>query len=200
MSMITIDTDEVLLDRAIKLEYEPYSLVPEDDPILKQEAALFRFDEDINAQELSIRLIETLRKHRAYGLAAPQCGIPYKVFVMGFGEEYITMFNPEIIYTSEKTVHLEEGCLSFPFMILSITRPKEIKVKFSNESGEIQEMFLDGISARVAQHEIDHLNGITFNTLAKPLALKSGLKKREKYVKRFAINTAIKQTIGQRAS
>lgn len=198
--MITIDTNEVLYNKTVGMKFEPYSLVSEDDPILKQKAIPFDSDANINAKELSDRLIETLKQNRAYGLAAPQCGIPYKVFVMGTGEDYIAMFNPEIIYTSKETVHLEEGCLSFPFMILSITRPKEIKVRFHDMTGEIQEMFLDGISARIAQHEIDHLNGITFNTLAKPLALKSGLKKREKYVKRFAINTAIKQRIGKSTS
>lgn len=182
-NMITIDTE---ID--LKPSYKPYELVPEEDPILKKLIPKFDFDSGIDTEELSGRLKQTLIESRAYGVAAPQCGLEYRVFCMGAEGNFITMFNPSIIYTSDETVHLEEGCLSFPFLILSITRPRNIKVSYQDEKGNSKEISLTDISARVAQHEIDHLNGRTFQTVAKPLALKTALKRREKLKMRFIRN------------
>jgi len=181
--MITINTSQ---PTAIKVVYDPYELVGEDNPILKQKTEIFDFSSGIDAKELSKRLVQTLKNHRAYGLAANQCGLPYRVFVMGAEEEYITLFNPEIVAVSEETIHLEEGCVSYPFMFLSITRPKIVKVRFQDENGGFNEVQYDGISARVVLHETDHLNGITFLDRAKPLALKTAKKSREKKIKQFA--------------
>ena len=71
-------------------------------------------------------------------------------------------------------------------MFLSITRPKSVRVRYQNKKGETEESTFDGISARVVQHELDHLNGVTFDTVAKPLALKLARKSREKKIKQFA--------------
>lgn len=182
--IITIDTNQTATKVVVK--YEPYKLVEEKNPILKKKVSEFDFNSGIDALELSNRLTETLKTHRAYGIAAPQCGLPHRVFVIGAENEYITMFNPEILNVSEETVPLDEGCLSFPFMILKVVRPKSLTVRFKNEKGEEKQLTLSGISARIVQHEYDHLNGITFDTVAKPLALKMGLKKREKQIKQFA--------------
>ena len=57
---------------------------------------------------------------------------------------------------------MKEGCLSFPFLFLSITRPKWVNVKYTDENGEIVEEYLHGMSARVFQHEYDHMEGIDF--------------------------------------
>lgn len=181
---ITINTNETATRVVVK--YEPYTLVEEKDPILKQKAVDFDFSSDIDPVELSNRLTETLKTHRAYGIAAPQCGLPHRVFVIGAEDEYITMFNPKITSVSEETVPLDEGCLSFPFMILKVVRPKSLTVNFQNEKGEEKVLTLSGLSARIVLHEYDHLNGITFDKVAKPLALKMGLKKREKQIKQFA--------------
>lgn len=186
MSTSEIITINTALPTAEKIVYERYELVGEDDPILKKKTEKFDFSSGIDTKQLTGRLIETLKINRAFGLAAPQCGLPYRVFVMGAGDNYFAMYNPEIIHTSEEKVHLEEGCLSFPFLFLSITRPKNLIVKFQNEVGEYVNLELDGISARVVLHELDHLNGITFDTIAKPLALKMAKRGREKKIKNFA--------------
>lgn len=180
--LIVIDTGETIE----KVEYEPYKeLVSEKDPILSKKSNRFLFDGKIDPVEISERLKETLKENKAYGVAAPQCGLDLSVICIGVNDFYLTMFNPEIIYKSDDTCHMVEGCLSFPFLLLNITRSKDIKVKFDNETGEPKELMLSGISARVVQHEVDHVNGITFDTLAKPLAMKNGLKKRDKYIKKF---------------
>lgn len=185
--MLTIDTQEAAKTATrIKTVYEPYKLVSEDDKVLYEATREYKFDGSINSSELAARLKETLKTHRAFGLAAPQCGLPYRVFVFGAEEEYIVAFNPKIIKSSIETLHIEEGCLSFPFLTLSITRPKEITVQYQNEFGEVIEKEFSGITARIFLHEFDHLNGVTFNKVAKPMSLKMGLKRREKQIKQFA--------------
>lgn len=181
---VTIDTGNPEITKIRK--YEPYKLVSEEDECLYKKTEVFQFDGNFDPVELSERLIETIKLHRAYGLAAPQCGLNFRVFVMGAEDEYLTIFNPEILSSSEELLHMEEGCLSFPFLVLSISRPKEINVKYQDENGVYITKTFAGISARIFQHEMDHLNGITFNKVAKPLALKMSLKKREKQIKRFA--------------
>ena len=180
--MISINTAQ---PTAIKVVYDTYNLVGEEDPVLRKKVEPFDFSSN-DAKEIAGRLKQTLKTHRAFGLAANQCGLPHRVFVMGAEEQFVALFNPEIVSTSEETVHLEEGCLSFPFLFLNITRPKTVRVKFQDEDGNHQEVQYDGLSARVVQHEIDHLNGVTFNEKAKPLALKTAKKSREKRIKQFA--------------
>lgn len=182
--IITFDTQQLVAD-SNKEVFEPYKLVGEEDPILKQISEKFDFKND-DAKEIAGRLTETIKVHRALGLAAPQCGISKRVIVIGAEGEYTVMFNPEITEKSKETVVFNEGCLSFPFMLLSIVRPKEIFVKFQDVEGEEKSFTLHGISSRIVQHECDHLNGITFDMVAKPLSLKMGLKKREKQIKNFA--------------
>jgi peptide deformylase len=188
--MITINTS---LPTAEKIVYERFELVAEDNPVLKQKTPKFDFSSGIDTKELTGRLIETLKVNRAFGLAAPQCGLPHRVLVMGAGDNYFAMYNPELVEVSEEKVHLEEGCLSFPFLFLSITRPKSLVVKFQNEVGDYVNLKLDGISARVVLHELDHLNGVTFDMVAKPLALKMAKRGREKKIKSFA-----KELVGSR--
>lgn len=178
--MITIDTEQGIFTT---IKYEPYELVSENDPILKRKMPLF--NNEMDRKELSNRLIETLKKFGGLGLSANQCGLEYNVFVMGFGKEFITLFNPKIIFSSDEKCHMAEGCLSFPFLMLTITRPSVIRISAEDENGNQREFAFDGITARIAQHEIDHLQGITFDTIAKPLALKTAQKKREKNLKRY---------------
>jgi peptide deformylase len=188
--IITFDTEKLSGTKF----YPPYDLVPETFPILKQKALPFDFDKE-DAEEISKRLQATLLKTKAFGVAAPQCNIPYRVFCMGAENEYFTLFNPEIISVSDETNVLEEGCLSFVGLVLNIVRPREITIKYQNENREEIILTLSGLSARIAYHEIDHLEGITFDTRAKPLALKQGQKKREKQMKRYARSIAIQRKI-----
>lgn len=188
--IVTFDTEVMSGTK----EYEPYNFIPETDPLLKTPAAIFDFNVG-NAVELSGRLKATLIKSKALGVAAPQCGIHTKVFCMGAEGNYLTLFNPEIVSKSKETTIMEEGCLTFPFLVLSILRSNSIKIKFQDENSNWDEMILDGLSARIAQHEYDHLIGITFDSLAKPLALKMGTKRREKNIKRYAKQYALQRKI-----
>jgi peptide deformylase len=191
--IITIDTSN---PTTMKVDSgEILSLVPETDPILKTPTVEFSFETEglEKASKLSRDLIKTISTHKAFGLAANQCGIPYSVICIGYADTYITLFNPKLVSTSNESVMMQEGCLSFPFLVLGLKRSKSITIEYQDFEGVKHTSNLDGISARVFLHELDHLNGITFDTLAKPLALNSGFKKREKYMKRYARNLIAQQ-------
>ena len=160
-----------------------FNLVPETDSILKEVMPEFDFNnKETTAIGLASALVETCKKHKGYGLSANQCGFKYRVFVMGHGEEYVAFFNPKIIDTRGE-VHMAEGCLSFPFLGLHITRPAEIDVEYQDYNGVVRYQTFTGISARCFQHELDHLNGIVYTEKVKPMALQTGIKKRNKLMK-----------------
>ena len=162
---------------------ETFDLVPETDPILKQVLPEFDFDTaPINTTDFASSMVETCKKYNGYGLSANQCGFPYRMFVMGAGEEYVAFFNPVLMKT-EGEVHMKEACLSFPGLSLNITRPEWIWVKYQDYTGEWKEAHYVGMSARCWLHELDHMDGIVYTTRSKPLALQSGLKKRTKVYK-----------------
>ena len=79
------------------------------------------------------------------------------------------IINPEIIEESQEIVELEEGCLSIPGIYKRVKRPEKVKVKYLNENGKEIIEELDGIWARVFQHELDHLNGVLFIDKLSPL-------------------------------
>ena len=177
---ILIDTDTGIQTLE---NIETFDLVPETDPILKQVLPEFDFDTaPINTTDFASSMVETCKKYNGYGLSANQCGFPYRMFVMGAGEEYVAFFNPVLMKT-ENEVHMKEACLSFPGLSLSITRPEKIWVKYQDYTGEWKEAHYVGMSARCWLHELDHMNGIVYTTQSKPLALQSGLKKRAKIQK-----------------
>jgi len=162
---------------------EIFDLVPETDPILRQVLPEFDFDNaPINAADFASSMVETCIKNNGYGLSANQCGFPYRMFVMGAGQEYVAFFNPVLMKT-EGEVHIKEACLSFPGLSLSITRPEKIWVKYQDYTGEWKEANYVGMSARCWLHELDHMDGIVYTTRTKPLALQSGFKKRAKLQK-----------------
>jgi len=72
------------------------------------------------------------------------------------------MCNPVIIDRSEDIVCGEEGCLSLPGVWASVSRSKDIQVKFQDQNGKETKLNLEDMNARVVQHELDHLDGILF--------------------------------------
>ena len=96
------------------------------------------------------------------GLAAPQVGFPYRIFAMRGQPENFVCYNPKIVTYSEQQVVLEEGCLSFPGLLVKIKRPQHIRVRFQTPNGDTLTKQFTGVSARVFQHETDHCDGILF--------------------------------------
>jgi peptide deformylase len=150
------------------------------DPILRQKTENFDFtNPPINPVELYNDLAETMRENDGLGLASPQVGLPYRVFVMR-AENIIGVFNPRIVDMSSEMVYLEEGCLSYPNLWVKVKRPKKVKVRYTNPDGQTETRVFDGMSARVFQHEFDHLEGIVHTKQANRFHLEQARKLQKK--------------------
>lgn len=146
------------------------------DPVLRQKTKeIVNFDEEFKS--LIERMYAEMYRSDGVGLAAPQVGMPYKFFVMDDGETKRTVINPKIKSFSEDPITFEEGCLSIPEIFAEIERPKTITVEYYNENGEKIEEELTDYTARIFQHENDHLNGILFTDKLSVVA-KQRIKKR----------------------
>jgi peptide deformylase len=115
-------------------------------------------------------MFNTMDKAHGIGLAAPQIGLDIAVTVIDISKteedkkvkhEPITLINPSIKDFHGEAV-MEEGCLSIPYVRADITRPATVYVEYQDLDLNKQYIELNGLLARVAQHEIDHLNGILF--------------------------------------
>lgn len=114
-----------------------------------------------------------MKDNGGIGLAANQVGFDHSLF---FIDSIGYFVNPEIVEMSGK-ISIEEGCLSFPHMNVRVPRAKEVRIQFLNERGEEKEEVLKDIWSIVAQHENDHINGITFIDHLKPVKKRIALKK-----------------------
>ena len=146
-------------------------LVDQFDPILRQKCEPFSFDEPVmDPYELSDELQKIRAEGGGIGLAAPQVGINTQVLVIGMGnfqtegaEDYNQVFfNPNIISMGDEKIYMIEGCLSYPGLFVKVKRPKSMVMEWWTEEDTRCEETFDGITSRILQHEVDHLNGITF--------------------------------------
>ena len=120
---------------------------------------------DLDRAELSSLLNENMFHYQGVGLSANQIGIQERAFVMVSDMETqrtITCFNPRIIKTYKEMDLMEEGCLSYPDLLLAIPRHTRIVVRYEDESKKVIKTKLNGFVARIFQHEYDHMEGIDF--------------------------------------
>ncbi len=127
--------------------------------------------EKIDSDLLKIldEMVVLMNAQDGVGLAAPQIGVTKRFIVMMNPDtkEIYKMINPEIVNKSSSTVSMEEGCLSilnndnFP-VFSNVTRPESITVKWMDEDGKTNQMEMSGMLSRIAQHELDHLDGVLF--------------------------------------
>jgi peptide deformylase len=158
-----------------------WKLLAEDDPILKQEAERWDFENHINAAVIEREMLELMRTSNAIGLAGNQVGLLRRVFVMKLtdGRE-IGCFNPWIMFGDNDKIEGEEGCLSFPNLWLKVKRDNKITAAYLDNTGKQCIIELEGLDARCFQHELDHLDGITFTEYVSDLKLKMARKKQRK--------------------
>ncbi|HPS58611.1 MAG TPA: peptide deformylase [Spirochaetota bacterium] len=108
---------------------------------------------------------DTMSREKGLGLAAPQVDVGKRIIIVDPGDNKNSRFvliNPVIKEFSQKVEPYEEGCLSVPGIYTDITRPSEVLVKGITPEGEETEFEASGLTARIIQHEIDHLDGILF--------------------------------------
>jgi peptide deformylase len=127
---------------------------------------------------LQKQLIENMIHHGGLGLSANQIGIPVTVFAMRMDEHALVVFNPEILEWSEETTYMREGCLSFPGLWIAMERAKSVAVKFQVFDGKEQAGSMTDLSARVFQHESEHMDGDLFVDNVNNFKLKSAMRKR----------------------
>jgi peptide deformylase len=129
------------------------------------------------------------------GLSANQVGIDARVFIMGVDDLLIGVFNPTITEYGEEEDSFNEGCLSFPGLSLQVKRPTSIVATYCNEKGEQVTNRFQGLTARVFQHEFDHMEGKTFQSRVSQLKWNLAIKKRNhikaKLVKKYTQKTLI---------
>ena len=142
---------------------EPLDIVCYPDPILRHPTTpVGEVTEEI--RKLIPVLMASMKAAKGLGLAANQVGIGKRLaLVSDSGDERDTriVIDPEIVETGG-AIAVEEGCLSFPGLTGLITRPEEVRVRYTNLEGETVEEETDGLLARCFLHEIDHLDGILF--------------------------------------
>ena len=182
--VITFNTESSVKDGFVNKPIELFSLVDENNPILREKIPDFVFgNSTVDPNEFASTLVETCKSKGGFGLAANQCGFSHRVFVMGSGDDFIACFNPSILEQTKEESLVAEGCLSFPMLALKVSRPKSIVVEYYDFNGEKHQAKFDGLTSHIFQHELDHLNGICYTDRSKPMALKMGYKKREKFNK-----------------
>ena len=107
-------------------------------------------------------LAETMLAAPGAGLAAPQVGVPLRVFVVkGEENQVIGLVNPELVKGEGVQVGYE-GCLSYPGWVGEVARYEEVVIKGRNRHGKEVRIKSSGFTARAYQHELDHLDGILF--------------------------------------
>lgn len=153
------------------------------DPVLKLECEDIDVSEKEAIQQLIIDMWETTYNANGVGLAAPQIGKPIRLFLVDTaqvepeeGEEFEgikkVFINPEIIDEWGDPWFFNEGCLSLPKIREDVERLPNIRINYLDENFEEHEEDFDGFSARVIQHEYDHIEGIVFTDHLKPLKRK----------------------------
>jgi len=163
-------------------------LLPDTDPKIKQVSEPFNFDDpQMDPLELYNNLADTMCSMKGIGLSAIQAGIPLRVFVIGDPnqrESVIPVFNPKIVSVSEEKDYYEEGCLTFNGLWVKIKRPLGIRARFKDVRGRAETKKFSGLTARVFQHEYDHLDGIIFKERASKYHLDQAMRKLRKSVRR----------------
>lgn len=124
-------------------------------------------------RRLADDLVETMHHAPGIGLAAPQVGRGERVAVVDLSvgadpDELLVLVNPRVL-EEEAEVREEEGCLSFPDLMLVVPRPRRVVVEYQDLEGNPRRIEAEDLLARCLHHEIDHLDGVLFLERVSPL-------------------------------
>jgi peptide deformylase len=170
-------------------------------PLLKKiSEPVQKIDDEL--KKLMNNMLETMYADKGVGLAAVQVGVLKRVIVMDvsyttdecngdhhhghhhhelYNQKPMFLINPEIVKSSKEQSIYYEGCLSFPEVRADVKRPEMVQVKYLDYNGAEQILEASGLLATCVQHEIDHLNGITFVDHLSKLKREITLKKLQKF-------------------
>jgi peptide deformylase len=156
---------------------------------LQKKVQPFDFDKT-NAVETAQKMVDIMGNSRGIGLSANQVGLDAQIFVMQPTrhkelKDPFAVVNPVVQKISEETSLEYEGCLSYPNLILKISRPSKLVASFLDADAKECIIELEGYDARCFLHEYDHLQGIDFTDRVSKLKLDMAMKKKEKLEKRY---------------
>ena len=146
-----------------------YPIVVYGDPVLKKKARDIEQGE-LDVQQLSQDMFETMESAHGIGLAAPQIGKSLRMFVVDGRpleeeemQDFVKVFiNPVILEENGDEWPFEEGCLSIPNIREEVSRNAKLKIKYFDLDWNEHIEEYDGMKARIIQHEYDHIEGILF--------------------------------------
>jgi peptide deformylase len=133
-------------------------------PVLQQQCKeVVKFDKKLS--KLLDDMYDTMVAADGIGLAAPQIGEAIRVAIvdMGEGQDVIEMVNPVVTATGGSEIEVE-GCLSFPELFGEVERPFFVRIEAQERNGALYELEAEDYEARAILHEIDHLNGVLFDS------------------------------------
>ncbi len=146
------------------------------DPVLRQRAK--DIPEGTDVRELVSDLFETMDAANGIGLAAPQIGKSIRLFVVdgtsmeeepGMEDFRKAFVNPQVLEETGSPWDFEEGCLSIPNIREPVSRKEKLRIRYYDENWNLHEEELDGMKARIVQHEYDHIEGKLFVDYLTPL-------------------------------
>ena len=160
-----------------------------------KESILFQVAEEVSEAEFG----DDLERHvsnmavlmygsKGVGLAGPQVGDTRRILVAdlgyartsSYGKDLVKMVNPTVVSSSNDSDKVMEGCLSYPGLMTRVERPTSIVISYRTPAGAVQQEEYSGFAARIIQHEMDHLKGITLYTRSSGFAKKQYEKKLKK--------------------
>ena len=146
------------------------------DPALRMRAhEIEEFDGDL--ARLVERMEQLLEDANGLGLAATQIGVLQRVFIFRPDpeEEATALVNPRLTEGSEERVNDDEGCLSLDSVVIPVERHERVTIEASDPQGNDVRLELEGLAARIVQHELDHLDGILILDRTTPEARREAL-------------------------
>ena len=153
-------------------------LLRHNDPSLKIKSDNFDFSNPpFDPIEFAQDLVKFMYDSNGICLAAPQVGVPYRIFALRASPQNFVCFNPRIVQPSEEVILLEETSLTYPGMCVKIKRPRHCRVRFSMPNNEVKTEMFTGLSARAFQQCMDVLNGEVFYRKANQFHRQQALKK-----------------------
>ena len=135
------------------------NLIPLTDERLYNQSIKVENPKSLSIKMLRDKLVKVMKQQDGIGIAANQIGRSEAMFVI---DKIITCVNPSISWSSDDKITITERCLSFPKNEVTLVRPSKIIAEYTNFKGDRVIEKMSGIEARCYQHELDHLNGITF--------------------------------------
>lgn len=194
MNVVETQQDDFLVintttpTRVVEEQILPLPILSDGHPKLAERMEEFDLSQVMNPeiQKFIKQLKLTMTTYGGLGLSANQCGIRFRMFVMGSDDFQMVCINPKIVETFGEPEKMREGCLSYPGLYLNVPRYKKIVVEHFDHLGEYNTTTLEGISAQVYQHELDHMNGVVYTNKVGPLALELAKKRQKKLIRKIS--------------